>query len=101
MFGSQSTSFVPILRPGAVGVACIRVGAGGVIGAHQARVKQLFLLVEGEGWVRSGSGVPIPIKTGQAALWDAGEDHESGSATGLVAIVIEGSDLDPLLPAAS
>jgi hypothetical protein len=31
----------------------------------------------------------------QAAFWEPGEEHESGSETGMVALVIEGDSLNP------
>jgi len=59
-------------------------------------VDQLFLVVEGEGWVRGkDDSKPVPISAGQAAFWEAGEGHESGSEEGMVAMVIEGEKLNP------
>jgi quercetin dioxygenase-like cupin family protein len=62
---------------------------GGVIGYHQATMPQLFLVVEGEGWVRERSEERVSIRRGEAAFWEAGEWHESGSHGGMAAIVIE------------
>jgi hypothetical protein len=52
-FGSVNAAISPILR-GAdpIQIACMRIGPGGVIGAHPAVGPQLFLVVGGEGWVR-------------------------------------------------
>jgi len=81
---------------GPVAIGCIRLGTNGVLGFHPAVVNQLFLVVEGEGWVRGkDDSEPVPIRAGQAAFWEAGEGHESGSEEGMVAIVIEGELLDP------
>ncbi|ENQ3080120.1 hypothetical protein ACEOWG_003399 [Bacillus cereus] len=40
----------------------------------------------------------IPIQAGQAAFWEKGENHETSTKTGLMAIVIEGEDLSVNMP---
>jgi quercetin dioxygenase-like cupin family protein len=70
----------------------MRLGPGGVVGYHRAASHQLFA-VEGEGWVRGAGPDRIPIQAGQAALWESGEEHEAGTDTGMVAIVVEGDAL--------
>ena len=79
--------------PAQVGV--MHLGADGVLGYHQASVPQLFMVVAGQGWVRGQSARREPIATGQAAFWSQGEWHESGTDTGLTAVVIESDSLDP------
>jgi quercetin dioxygenase-like cupin family protein len=76
-------------------VSCAYLGANGLIGDHQATLPQLFLVVVGKGWVRGGSSDKISIEAGQAAYWEKGEWHESGTETGMTAIVIEGTNFDP------
>lgn len=76
-------------------IHCAYLQAGGVIGFHQAAAPQLFLVVQGEGWVRGASPERISIKAGQAAYWGKGEWHESGTEAGLTVILIEGGDVDP------
>lgn len=95
-FGSAAVTLNPIVRcPTATQVGCMRLAAGGVIGYHPAGVPQLFLVVEGAGWVRGAEPTRTPIATGQAAFWDAGEWHESGTEEGMVAVVIEAESLTP------
>jgi len=57
-------------------VNCAYLSSGGVIGSHQATIPQLFLVVQGEGWEKE-------------------EWHESGTETGMVAVIIEGVNFDP------
>jgi len=76
-------------------VNCAYLEANGMIGYHQARVHQLFLVVQGEGWVRGASADRTSIKAGQAAYWEEGEWHESSTETGMTAIIIEGMNFDP------
>jgi hypothetical protein len=47
-----------------------------------------FVVVAGEGDVRSGLDV-AHVAAGDAVRWSAGEEHETTTETGLVAIVIE------------
>lgn len=73
-----------------VQITFIRLPAGGLIGRHPAAGPQLLCVVSGSGWVAGADEVPRPVKPGDAAFWDDGEEHETGSATGLSAVSIEG-----------
>ena len=63
--------------------------------SQQAAASQLFMLVEGEGWVRSESDEIFPVQEGQAMYWEKDEWHESGSENGMTAVIIEGVNFDP------
>ena len=76
-------------------VNCAYLNAGGMIGYHQATLPQLFLVVQGQGWVRGEDSERIPIRAGQAAYWQKEEWHESGTEAGMTVIIIEGTDFDP------
>jgi quercetin dioxygenase-like cupin family protein len=71
----------------------IEIAPGGVVGRHPAVVTQLFVVVRGSGWVSGSNGEREPIEPGQAVLWDEGEEHESGSDTGMTALVLEGASI--------
>lgn len=73
-------------------VACMYLEPGGCVGRHPTAKRQLFAVVQGEGWAAGGDGERVALRAGTAVVWDAGESHEAGTDTGLVAIVIE-SDL--------
>jgi len=95
-FGSRSAAASPLTLPdGDAHVVCLRIGAGGVLGRHPASVDQIFVVVEGEGWVRDPDGERVPVTAGKAVYWEAGEEHESGSDTGMTAIVVEAERLIP------
>jgi quercetin dioxygenase-like cupin family protein len=95
-FGSARLMLAPIARiTDQVQIGCMHIGPAGVVGFHQAGPAQLFLVVAGEGWVRSENPERVSIQAGQAAFWKSGEWHESGSHTGMTAIVIESETLDP------
>jgi hypothetical protein len=68
-----------------------RIGPGGGIGRHPATGWQLFAVVDGAGWVAGGDGVRRPIAGADrdAVLWSPGEEHESGSAEGMLAVLVE------------
>ena len=79
---------------GDVGVALLRLDAGGVLGLHAAVGPQLFLVVAGEGSVEGGEGERHPIAAGAAAFWEDGELHETSTETGLTAVIVEGESLE-------
>jgi len=76
-------------------VNCAYLSAGGIIGYHQSAAAQLFLVVQGEGWVREETSERTFIKVGQAVYWEEGEWHESGTDMGMTVIIIEGVNFDP------
>ncbi len=76
-------------------LGCIYIAAGGNLGRHPASSPQLFLVVAGEGWVSGADGVRMPIRAGEAAFWEPGEGHESGSERGMTVMVLEAETLDP------
>jgi quercetin dioxygenase-like cupin family protein len=71
----------------------VALAPGGVIGRHPAAARQLLVVLDGEAEVSGADGAPRRLSAGQAAVWEPGESHETRSATGLSALIIEG-DLD-------
>jgi quercetin dioxygenase-like cupin family protein len=95
-FKSRGAAIASILRKeGVIQVGCIYIAAGGVLGYHPAVVPQLFLVIQGEGWVRNETTTHIRVKPGIAVFWEPGEGHESGSETGMTAMVLEGEGIEP------
>lgn len=96
-FGSARVTINGVVRVagGDVQIGCMHIAPGGCVGAHQATTRQLFLVMSGEGWVRGPEPERTPIAADHAAFWEPGEEHESGSETGMVALVIEGDTIDP------
>ncbi|CAM3698571.1 hypothetical protein GCM10009865_39580 [Aeromicrobium ponti] len=94
-FNSHNTSISPILRNTTATIGCIHLKDNSVLGMHPATCPQLFLIVDGEGWVKTAGSEQVAVVKGTAVYWTEGEEHESGSYLGMTAIVIEGSDLDP------
>ncbi|MBL8076711.1 MAG: hypothetical protein JNM55_02015 [Anaerolineales bacterium] len=78
-----------------VNVSCFYLDPNGIVGYHQAVTPQLFLVVQGNGWVRDQTSGKLPIHQYQAAFWNKDEWHEAGTDTGLVAIVLEGDLVNP------
>jgi quercetin dioxygenase-like cupin family protein len=97
-FNSRETIFTKIIKHNkSIHIGCIFIGQEGIVGLHKATINQLFLVVNGEGWVTGKEGVRYNIKHGNAAYWEPGEIHESGSEKGMTVIVIESDDLEPLM----
>lgn len=98
-FGSRGLLATRIAAgDGRVRLTCLTVEPGGVIGTHPATEAQLFLVIAGEGWTAGPDGEQVPITTGWGVRWDAGENHTSGTETGLTALAIEGASLDLFEP---
>jgi len=74
-------------------VYCVRIEAGGSIGAHEAGFSQLFLVVGGSGWVSGPDGKQRPLGVGRGAYIPRGEIHAKGSDTGMTAIMVQLTDL--------
>jgi hypothetical protein len=45
--------------------------------------------------VSGADGVLAPVAAGQAVFWEQGEEHETRSAEGLTALILEGEGLLP------
>lgn len=78
-------------------VSYLRYERNSVLGRHPTGRQQLFAVVDGQGWVSGPDAIRRSITAGQAAYWEVGESHESGSASGMTVIVIQAPHLDPTL----
>jgi quercetin dioxygenase-like cupin family protein len=76
-------------------IGCMYIEPKGIVGIHQAPSRQLFLVVQGEGWICREDEIRIPVTAGQGVFWDRGEMHESGSDTGMTIIIVQCDELDP------
>jgi quercetin dioxygenase-like cupin family protein len=89
----------PLTAPLRTGVpvqtAIFRIAAGGRIARHPATVPQLLAVLDGAGEVSGADREFQELAAGEAVFWSAGEDHETRSASGLTALIIEGPGLQP------
>jgi quercetin dioxygenase-like cupin family protein len=92
--GSRNAS-ASILGRGDAHVVRIELGPDGLLGLHPASVPQLFVVIEGSGWVRTEHGEDEPVVAGTVVHWDAGESHETRTEQGLVALVVEAEEIAP------
>lgn len=76
-------------------IGCMHLEAGGVVGLHEAPSPQLLLIVNGHGLVRTDKNDGTQVASGDAVFWQTGEWHETRTETGLTAIIIESSVLNP------
>ena len=74
--------------------AVFRVAPGGRIARHPASYPQILAVLDGSGNVSGSSGVDEPIEAGEAVFWQAGVEHETKTADGLTALIIEGDGLE-------
>lgn len=77
---------------GASHVYAVHVQAGGEIGPHPAGFDQLFLVVQGSGWIAGANGVRHSLAALQGAFVPKGETHAKGSQAGMVAIMVQASN---------
>lgn len=75
--------------------AVFRLAPSGRIARHPATVPQILVVLDGRGEVSGGDGVAQPIRAGEAVFWAKGEEHETTSAQGMTALVLEGAGLEP------
>ena len=74
-------------------VGLMHIEEGGVLGYHEAPVPQLFILVEGDGWIEGENKKRIFLTSGEGVFWEKGEGHLSGSENGCTALVIQSEKL--------
>ncbi|RDI38462.1 cupin [Falsibacillus pallidus] len=95
-FNSRNVGISPIMKSAAPSqIGCMHFSGDSVLGMHPATCPQLFLVTDGSGWVKLRGEDPVPVEAGTAVFWETGEEHESGSANGMTAFVMEGEHFSP------
>jgi quercetin dioxygenase-like cupin family protein len=84
-----------IFRGAPFQAAVFRLAPGGRIARHPADVPQVLAVLEGAGEVSGAEGAAEPIAAGEAVYWTRGEEHETTTAVGLTALILEGEGLQP------
>lgn len=93
-FGSRDASALSLGHGhGDAFAYAIHVAPGGMIGPHPAGYDQLFLVVQGSGWIERGDGVRHELRAGTGAHVERGETHAKGSVEGMLAIMVQVTDL--------
>ena len=94
-YGARGASSVPLgSGTGPADVYVVRFEAGGDIGAHDTGFGQLFIVVDGAGWVSGADDVRVSIVAGHAAYFPRDPARE-GSDTGMTAVMVQVHDLEP------
>lgn len=90
LFGSISASSVRLADGhGEAHVYCVYFGPGGSIGEHPTGFGQLFLVMDGSGWVTGADGSRVTLSAGQGAFFENGERHSKGSERGMTALMVQ------------
>lgn len=93
--GVTVAPLTPSIHEGSpIQAAIFRVAQGGRLARHPATVPQILAVLDGSGEVSGADGVDEPIAAGEAVFWSKGEEHETKSAVGLTAVIIEGELVD-------
>ena len=87
--GVTAAALARLEKVDGAGVDVLTFEPGGLLGRHPTRLWQLFLLVSGTGWASGSDGVQERLVPGDAVLWEPGEEHESGTDDGMVAVVVQ------------
>jgi quercetin dioxygenase-like cupin family protein len=74
-------------------VHLVRLEAGGEIGPHRTGFGQLWVVLDGTGWVSDSNDVRTPIAAGQMAYFPRGTRHAKGAFSALVALMVQIGDL--------
>ncbi len=78
-------------------IGVLYIEPDGILVYHQAVNDQLYLVVQGSGWVSGQERERKRIEAGQAAFWRDGEYHESGSEEGMTVVIVEAKTIDHVL----
>lgn len=74
-----------------IAVHLAQIAPDGTLGRHPTRLWQLFTVTSGTGWVAGSDGIRHAISSGQAVMWEPGEEHESGSHEGMSVVITQSS----------
>lgn len=89
-FASSGASSVELAHgDGESHVYAVHIAPGGSIGPHPAGFDQLFLVVQGSGWVAGGEGTRVSVGANRGAFVPKGELHSKGSETGMLAVMVQ------------
>ena len=77
-------------------INAVYIHPGEHLSVHQVMTQQLLLLVNGEGWVKDKSGAKMAVTQGQAIFWGESELPESGTESGMTAVIIGNINIDPV-----
>jgi quercetin dioxygenase-like cupin family protein len=92
LFSSSSASSTELAHgSGESHAYAIHFAPGGLIGPHPAGFDQLFLVVQGSGWVAGSDGVRHSVGTNRGVFIPQGEVHSKGSAPGMVVVMVQSS----------
>lgn len=93
-YHSKSAFYSKIIKTEeATNIGFIHIEPNGIVGYHEAPVPQLFVVVQGEGWIAGEDEKRITLKSGECVFWKKGEGHASGSTKGMAALVIQSERL--------
>jgi hypothetical protein len=96
-FGGVKALIARVLQlDGRAEINAVYIHPGEHISVQQAMTQQLFLLVDGEGWVQNDSGIKKTVQQGQAIFWGESELPESYTEKGMTAVIIGNINIDPV-----
>ncbi len=67
----------------------VRIAAGGTLGEHEATMRQVFAVVDGDAEISTDEGPRVPLPAGRFVVWETGELHQTWAVTDVVAVIVE------------
>ena len=96
VYGASGLAVAGFLEfPGDIALNVLRYTGVSHLPQHPAGRPQLFVVLEGGGWVAGEDGQRQPIRAGEAVYWRNGDLHESGSEEGMVCLIVQAPGLEP------
>jgi mannose-6-phosphate isomerase-like protein (cupin superfamily) len=89
-FGSRGFAVGALGLTADAHLVVVSLRPGGVIGRHPAAGRQVLVVVDGDAQVSGADGSTADLGSGEAAVWEPGEEHETRSRGGVTAFVVEG-----------
>ena len=89
-FQSKDFAIAGVGSAAASQFAVARLGPSGTIGRHPAATTQMLVVLQGEALVSGSGDDTLLVGPGHAVVWDDGEQHETRTELGLLALIIEG-----------
>lgn len=96
-FSSRRATTTPLANgSGEAHTHLVRIEAGGIIDSHETGFGQLWIVVDGRGWVAGRDHQRLEVSSGDVAFFERGEQHAKGSDHGMTAVMIQIYDLQPV-----
>lgn len=75
----------------------VHIAPGGTLGEHEATMRQVFAVIDGEAEISTEQGARVPLPAGRFVVWEVGELHQTWALSAVTAVIVE-TDAELELP---